>query len=335
MSKKTTASKIKKIAVFTSGGDSPGMNAALRAVVRKARYHKLEVVGIKRAYEGMIDGDFLEMKARSVSNIIQRGGTMLKSGRSKRFLEKKWRDVAYQNLAKAGVQGVVAIGGDGTFKGALVFSKEHNIPFIGIPGTIDNDLYGTDFTVGYDTAINTAVEAIDKIRDTADSHDRCFFVEVMGRDAGFIALRSGIASGAEAILIPEQKTDLNELIRLLRNGKKRGKTSNIVVVAEGDDAGSAFDIAEKVKASLKDFDIRVVVLGHLQRGGAPSCMDRILASRLGVAAVEALLDGKRNMMIGIKCSEIVQVPFEKATKHHMTVDPYLLKIAKQLSHPAS
>lgn len=328
--------KIKKIAVFTSGGDSPGMNAAVRAVVRKARYHKLEVVGIRRAYEGMIDGDFIPMQARSVSNIIQRGGTILKSGRSKRFLQKKYREIAYQNLMKSGIEAVVAIGGDGTFKGALVFSKEHNdIPFVGIPGTIDNDLYGTDFTVGYDTAINTAVEAIDKIRDTADSHDRCFFVEVMGRDAGFIALRSGIAGGAEAILIPEEKTDLNNLIMLLRNGKRRGKTSNIVVVAEGDEAGGAFDIAEKVKSKLKDFDIRVVVLGHMQRGGSPSCMDRILASRLGVASVEALIAGKRNVMIGIEHKDIVHVPFEKATKHHMTVDPYLVKIAKQLSHPAS
>lgn len=312
------------------------MNAAIRAVVRKARYEKIEVVGIRRAYEGMIDADFVPMQARSVSNIIQRGGTILKSGRSKRFLEKKWRNIAYQNLKKAGVEAVVAIGGDGTFKGALVFSAEHpDIPFAGIPGTIDNDLYGTDYTIGYDTAINTAVEALDKIRDTADSHDRCFFVEVMGRDAGFIALRSGIGGGAEAILIPEEKTDLKELVTLLRNGKKRGKTSNIVVVAEGDEEGGAFDIAEKVKSQLKDFDIRVVVLGHLQRGGSPSCMDRILASRLGVAAVEALLAGKRNIMIGILHRDISHVPFEKATKHHMTVDPYLLKIARQLSHPAS
>ncbi|HXH18306.1 MAG TPA: 6-phosphofructokinase [Chitinophagales bacterium] len=327
--------KIKKIAVFTSGGDSPGMNAAIRAVVRTARYHKLEVTGIKRGYEGMIDGDFLPMQARSVSNIIQRGGTILKSGRSKRFLEKKWREIACINLKREKIDGVVAIGGDGTFKGALVFSKEHNIPFVGIPGTIDNDLYGTDFTVGYDTAINTAVEAIDKIRDTADSHDRCFFVEVMGRDAGFIALRSGIASGAEAILIPEQKTDLNEVIDLLRKGKARGKTSNIVVVAEGDEAGHAFDIAKKVKSKLKDFEIRVVVLGHLQRGGSPTCMDRILASRLGVAAVEALMAGKRSVMVGLQHRDIVHVPFEKATKHHQTVDPYLLKIARSLSHPPS
>ncbi len=332
---KSLMPKIKKIAVFTSGGDSPGMNAAIRAVVRTARYHKIEVMGIKRAYEGMIDGDFITMKSKSVSNIIQRGGTILKSGRSKRFLEKKWRRVAYENLKNEDIDGVVAIGGDGTFKGALVFTGEHHIPFIGMPGTIDNDLYGTDFTIGYDTAINTAVEAIDKIRDTADSHDRCFFVEVMGRDAGFIALRSGIASGAEAILIPEEKTDLNKLITLLKNGKKRGKTSNIVVVAEGDDAGHAFDIADKVKKKLTDFDIRVVVLGHLQRGGSPSCMDRMLASRLGVAAVEGLMAGKKSVMAGIQGGQIVYVPFEKATKHHLKVDPYLLKISKLLSHPAS
>ncbi len=325
--------KIKKIAVFTSGGDSPGMNAAVRAVVRTARFHKLAVAGVRRAYEGMIDGEFIPMQARSVSNIIQRGGTILKSGRSKRFLEKKWREIAAINLKREKIDGVVAIGGDGTFKGALVFTKEHDIPFVGIPGTIDNDLYGTDLTIGYDTATNTAVEAIDKIRDTADSHDRCFFVEVMGRDAGFIALRSGIASGAEAILIPEEKTDLNKLFDLLKKGKERGKTSNIVVVSEGDDAGQAFDIAEKAKSKLKDFDIRVVVLGHLQRGGSPSCMDRILASRLGVAAVEALLAGKRNVMVGVNHRDIVHVPFEKATKHHQTVDPYLVRIANSLSHP--
>ena len=325
--------KIKKIAVFTSGGDSPGMNAAIRAVVRTARYHKIDVIGIRRAYEGMIDGDFVPMQARSVSNIIQRGGTILKSGRSKRFLKKRWREIAYANLKKEKVDGVVAIGGDGTFKGALVFTKEHDIPFVGIPGTIDNDLYGTDLTLGYDTATNTAVEAIDKIRDTADSHDRCFFVEVMGRDAGFIALRSGIAGGAEAILIPEEKTDLNKLIDLLKKGKARGKTSNIVVVAEGDDAGHAFDIANKVKGKLKDFDIRVVVLGHLQRGGSPSCMDRILASRLGVASVEALMAGGRSIMVGLNHRDIVHVPFEKATKHHQSVDPYLVRIASSLSHP--
>ncbi|GIV34554.1 MAG: ATP-dependent 6-phosphofructokinase [Chitinophagales bacterium] len=327
--------KIKKIGVFTSGGDAPGMNAAIRAVVRTARYYKLEVAGILRGYEGMIEGEFVPLKARSVSNIIQRGGTILKAGRSKRFLEKKWRRQAYENLKKENIEGVVAIGGDGTFKGALVFSNEFNIPFIGMPGTIDNDLYGTDFTIGYDTAINTAVDAIDKIRDTADSHDRCFFVEVMGRDAGFIALRSGIASGAEAILIPERKTKISELITLLKNGKQRGKTSNIVVVAEGDDAGHAFNIADLVKQKLKDFDIRVVVLGHLQRGGSPTCMDRILASRLGVAAVEALMDGKKNIMVGVQGGKIAYVPFEKATKHHQEVDPYLLRIANLLSHPAS
>ncbi len=326
-------SNIKKIGVFTSGGDSPGMNATIRAVVRTARYHKIEVTGIIRGYEGMIEGDFLHMQAKSVSNIIQRGGTILKSGRSKRFLEKQWRDVAFQNLQKEGIEGVVAIGGDGTFKGALVFTAENKIPFVGIPGTIDNDLYGTDFTVGYDTAINTAVEAIDKIRDTADSHDRCFFVEVMGRDAGFIALRSGIASGAEAILIPEEKTDLNLLVELLRKGKERGKTSNIIVVAEGDDSGNAFDVAKKVKQDLPDFDIRVVVLGHLQRGGSPSCMDRILASRMGVAAVEGLMEGKSSVMVGVQNRQVVYVPFEKATKHHLTVDPYLVKIARSLSHP--
>jgi 6-phosphofructokinase 1 len=311
------------------------MNAAIRAVVRAGLYHNLEVFGIRRAYEGLIDGDFVQMHYHSVSNIIQRGGTILKSGRSKRFLEKKWREVAFQKIKNAGIEGMVAIGGDGTFKGALQFNEEFNFPFVGIPGTIDNDLFGTDYTLGYDTAINTAVEAIDKIRDTADSHDRLFFVEVMGRDAGFIALRSGIASGAEAILIPEQKTNLERLVNNLREGKRRGKTSNIVVVSEGDDAGHAFEIVNKIKKDLSDFDIRVVVLGHLQRGGSPTCMDRMLASRLGVAAVEALIDGKRDIMVGLLHREISYIPFEKAAKHHEEVDPYLMKLSKMLSQPST
>ena len=321
---------IKKIGLFTSGGDSPGMNAAIRAIVRTAIYHNVEAVGIIRGFTGMIQGDFLRLHSYSVSNIIQKGGTILKSARSKEFMTKGGRKKAYENLSANQIDGLVAIGGDGTFRGALEFTNEYNIPFVGIPGTIDNDLYGTDFTIGYDTAINTAVDAIDKIRDTADSHDRLFFVEVMGRDAGFIALRSGIASGAEAILIPEEKTNIDDLVELLKKGKDAGKLSNIVVVAEGDDAGHAFEIAEKVKQKLDYFDTRVTVLGHLQRGGNPSVMDRILASRLGVAAVEALISGENRIMVGLMHREIEFTPFEKAVKHHQSVDPYLLKIGGDL-----
>ncbi len=323
---------IKNIAVFTSGGDSPGMNAAIRAVVRSCIYHGIGVFGIKRGFEGMIDGDIIEMRSDSVSNIIQRGGTMLKSARSERFRTEEGRAQAYRNLQDKGIDGLIAIGGDGTFSGALQFSKEFDIPVVGIPGTIDNDLFGTDYTLGYDTAINTALDAIDRIRDTADSHDRLFFIEVMGRDAGFIALETGIAGGAEAILVPETKTNIDQLMATLKRGWKRNKSSMIVVVAEGDEEGGAFEVARKVKNRFDHFDIRVSVLGHIQRGGKPSCMDRVLGSRLGVASVEALLAGKRNVMTGIINNQVHFTAFDKAVKHHMDIDPAMLKLVEILSN---
>ena len=290
---------MKKIAVFTSGGDAPGMNACIRAVVRTALHKGIEVVGIYRGYNGIISGDFKKMDAHSVSNIIQLGGTILHSARSDEFRTKEGRQKAYDNLKNEGIDGVVAIGGDGTFTGANVFMKEFpDIAFVGVPGTIDNDLYGTDYTIGYDTAINTAMNAIDNIKDTANAHDRIFFIEVMGRDAGFIALRSGIASGAEAVLVPESKTNLEELLAMLESNVANKKNSSIIIVAEGDDAGGAFDIAKYVKSKTDNYDIRVTILGHTQRGGRPTCMERVLASRLGLEAVKALLAGKKGVMIG-------------------------------------
>jgi len=322
---------MKCIGVYTSGGDAPGMNACLRAVVRTAIAHDLDVVGIRRGYQGMIEGDFLKMEAHSVSNIIQRGGTILKSSRSEQFRTAEGRQRAYNRLKEAGVEGLVAIGGDGTFAGARIFAGEFNLPVVGAPGTIDNDLYGTDFTIGFDTALNTAMDGIDKIRDTADSHNRLFFVEVMGRDAGFIALNAGIAGGAEAVLIPEQKTHIDQLIGKLEQGWLRHKTSSIIVVAEGDDAGGAFEVAEKVKEHLPYYDTRVVVLGHIQRGGIPTCMDRVLASRLGHAAVEALLEGLSNVMVGQVNNKIVHTSFTKACKYHQEMNPALLKMVEVLS----
>lgn len=323
--------KINTIGVFTSGGDSPGMNACIRAVVRTAIYHKLKVVGIRRGYEGMIDGDFVPMESGSVSDIIHRGGTILKTARSKRFLTPEGRTQAAEQLKAAGIDAVVAIGGDGTVTGAKVFYSEHGIPFVATPGTIDNDLFGLDNTIGYDTALNTAVDAIDKIRDTAASHNRLFFVEVMGRDAGFIALNAGIAGGAEAVLIPETKTDIKALITLLEQGWKRHKTSSIIIVAEGDEAGGAFAVAEKVKDRLPHFDTRVTVLGHIQRGGSPTCMDRVQASELGHAAVIALVEGRHSIMLGKMKNQIVEVPFSKAIKQHNPVNPTLLELVKILS----
>ncbi len=321
---------MKKIAVFTSGGDSPGMNACIRAVVRTAIYHNIEVMGIKHGYDGLIRNEFISLDVRSVANIIQRGGTILKTARSKEFLTEEGRKKALENLIKHNIDGIVTIGGDGTFKGALEFSKTCKIPFIGCPGTIDNDLRGTDFTIGYDTAINTVVEAVDKIRDTAESHDRLFFVEVMGRDAGLIALRSGIGVGAEAILMPETKTNIEDLIKRLEGGR-RSKSSKIIIVAEGDEAGGAFMIAEQVKKRLPDYDTRVTILGHIQRGGNPSAMDRVNSSRMGFAAVEALLAGKTNEMIGIVDKKITYTPFEKAVKHKQGLDPDLLRMLEILS----
>ena len=321
---------MKKIAIFTSGGDSPGMNACIRAVVRTGIYHQLNVVGIMHGYEGMIDDEFMPLDARSVGNIIQRGGTILKTARSKRFMTQEGMKQAYDNLIKEGIEGVVAIGGDGTFTGAAEFSALYKIPIIGIPGTIDNDLFGTDFTIGYDTAINTVIDAVDKIRDTAESHDRLFFVEVMGKDAGLIALKSGIGVGAEAILIPETKTDLNSLIQRLERGRK-SKSSKIIIVAEGDEEGGAFEIARKVKEKFNQYDTRVSVLGHLQRGGSPSCSDRVLASRLGFAAVEALLEGKQGMMVGVVNNEIAYTPFSQAIKHLEELDPGMMRMVEILS----
>ena len=302
-----------KIAVFTSGGDAPGMNACIRAVVRAAIHYGIEVMGIRRGYKGMINDDFIPMAATSVSYILHKGGTILGSARSDEFRTPEGRKKAYDNLKKHGIDGIVAIGGDGTFTGANIFMQEYpDIAIVGTPGTIDNDLYGTDFTIGYDTAINTAMEAIDKIKDTADAHDRLFFVEVMGRDVGFIAARSGIAAGAKAILIPESKTDIDDLVLQLLNNAAKKKLSNIVVVAEGDDEGGAMEIAQKVKQRTNLFDIRVTVLGHMQRGGSPTCMDRVLASRVGVAAVQALKDGKKGIMLGQLHREVSEIPFEKA-----------------------
>lgn len=316
------------IGVYTSGGDAPGMNACVRAVVRTCIYHGIKVVGIRRGYEGMIESDFVEMDARSVSNIIQRGGTILKSSRSERFRTPEGRKKAFKNLKKAGIEGMVAIGGDGTFAGARAFSSEHAIPIVGAPGTIDNDLYGTDFTIGYDTALNTAMEGIDKIRDTADSHNRIFFVEVMGRDAGFLALNSGIAAAAEAVLIPEEETIIEDIIKKLEQGRK--KDSNIIVVAEGDDAGGAFEVAKKVEENY-DYQTRVVVLGHIQRGGSPSCFDRVLASRMGMAAVEALREGLSNVMIGMVNDEIKYTSFDKACKHEQQINKNLFDLLNILS----
>lgn len=322
--------KIKNIGVFTSGGDSPGMNAAIRAVVRTALYHNLQVTGIMRGYEGMINGDFIPMERKSVANIIQRGGTILKTARSKEFHEHEGRKKAFDQLKKYHVDALVAIGGDGTFTGANTFIEEFGIPIMGLPGTIDNDLFGTDFTIGYDTAINTVVDAVDKIRDTAESHDRLFIVEVMGRDSGLIALRSGIGSGAESILIPETKTDVRALLARLGKGR-RNKSSKIIIVAEGDDAGGAFEIATIVKDKFPTLDTRVSILGHIQRGGRPTCMDRVLASRLGVDAVESLLQGKKGEMVGLVNGNIHYTPFSHAIKHISELDPSLLKIVEILS----
>ncbi len=322
---------IKKIGVLTSGGDSPGMNACIRAVVRCGIYHNLEVVGICQGFQGMIDGEFIHLDSRSVSNIIQRGGTILKSARSQEFRSVEGRETAHKNLVEQGIDGLVCIGGDGTFKGAHIFYKEFGLPSVGIPGTIDNDLFGTDYTIGYDTAINTAMEAVDRIRDTAAAHNRLFFVEVMGKDAGFIALRTGIAGGAESILIPETVTIIDDLVAQLKEFNEKKKTSIIVIVAEGDDAGGAFEIAAKVKKQFDFYDTRVSVIGHMQRGGSPTCMDRVLGSRLGVAAVECLLEGKVDIMVGLSHKEISETPLSNAVKHHQYLNHDLLKIADILS----
>jgi 6-phosphofructokinase 1 len=308
------------------------MNACIRAVVRTAKSNDIRVFGIIRGFQGMIDGDFRELESHDVSNIIQRGGTILKTARSAEFLTSEGRQKAYGNLKERGIDAVIAIGGDGTFAGCNVFNREFSIPFIGLPGTIDNDLIGTDFTIGYDTAINNVVQVVDKIRDTADSHDRLFIIEVMGKDAGFIALRAGIACGAEAILVPETKTYMEDLIAKLKCGWSRKKSSSIVIVAEGDDAGGAYAVAERVKAELPNYDTRVSILGHLQRGGSPTAMDRVLASRLGHEAVVALMQGHHNVALGIVCGKVEFTPFEKAIKHHTSLSPQLLHLAEVLSN---
>lgn len=323
--------KVTKIGVLTSGGDSPGMNAAIRAVVRTGLYNNLEVFGITRGYMGMIDDDIVPMHSRSVANIIQRGGTILKSARCKEFYEFTGREKAYQNLRKHGIEGLVVIGGDGSFRGAQKFATEFDIPCIGLPGTIDKDMAGTDFTIGFDTAVNTAVEAIDKIRDTADAHDRLFIIEVMGRDSGYIALHSGIATGAENILIPEAKTNIDDLIASLEDKQRRKKLVNLIVVAEGDEFGGAEEVAKVVRKRLPDMDTRVCILGHIQRGGSPSCIDRLVASRLGYAAVESLMEGRHNVMIGIINNKLHYTPLDNAVKAKQKIDKEWLKIVKILA----
>jgi 6-phosphofructokinase 1 len=323
--------KVTKIGVLTSGGDAPGMNAAIRAVVRTGIYYGMEVFGIMRGYSGMIENDIVPMHSRSVANIIQRGGTILKTARCKEFFEYEGRKKAYGNLKKLGVNGLVIIGGDGSFRGAHKLSNEFDIPCIGLPGTIDKDIAGTDFTIGFDTAVNTAVEAIDKIRDTADAHDRMFIIEVMGRDAGYIALHSGIATGAENIMIPERKTDIEEMVASLLEKERRKKLVNLVVVAEGDNYGGADEVAKLIKERLPLADTRVCVLGHIQRGGAPSCMDRLIASRMGYSAVECLMEGRHNVMVGIVNNKMHYTPLEKAVKAKQKISDDWLKIVKILA----
>ena len=326
------ANSIEKIGVLTSGGDAPGMNAAIRSVVRTCAFHQIECVGIYRGYEGMIDGDFKALDARSVNHIINKGGTFLKSARSDRFRTKEGRKEAYDQLLKHAVDALVLIGGDGTFTGGMIFNEEYNFPVVGIPGTIDNDIVGTNFTLGYDTALNTVVEAIDKIRDTASSHKRLFFVEVMGRDVGHIALNAGVGSGAEEILVPEEDLGLDRLLESLEKSKHTGKSSSIVVVAEGDKTGkNVFELRDYVEENLEGYDVRVSVLGHMQRGGSPSCFDRVLASRMGVKAVETLIEGKNNVMVGTINNKLELYPIDKAVKGHSKIDEELLRVSDIMS----
>ncbi|MEE9361080.1 MAG: 6-phosphofructokinase [Cellulophaga sp.] len=326
------ASEIKKIGVFTSGGDSPGMNAAIRSVVRTCAYFKVDCVGIYRGYQGMIEGDFKPLGPRDVNNIINKGGTVLKSARSLEFRTKEGRKKAYDNLIAEGIDAFVVIGGDGSFTGAKIFNDEYNFPAIGIPGTIDNDIYGTTYTLGFDTALNTVVEVIDKIRDTASSHNRLFFVEVMGRDVGHIALNVGIGAGAEEILIPEEDLGLDRLLESLKKSKKSGKSSSIVVVAEGDKTGkNVFELKDYIEEHLPIYDVRVSVLGHMQRGGSPSCFDRVLASRMGVKAVETLLEGKSNLMVGTMNNEITLTPIADAISGKSKIDKELIRVSDIMS----
>jgi 6-phosphofructokinase 1 len=323
---------IKKMGVMTSGGDAPGMNAAVRSVVRTCAFHNIECYGIYRGYEGMIDGDFVKMDARSVKGIINKGGTILKSARSKEFRTKEGRAKAHKALIEAGIDAFVVIGGDGSFTGAMIFNQEFDFPVMGIPGTIDNDIFGTTHTLGYDTALNTVVEVIDKIRDTASSHNRLFFIEVMGRDVGHIALNVGIGAGAEEILIPEEDLGLDRLVESLRRSKETGKSSSIVVVAEGDKIGkSVFELKDYVDENMSEYEVRVSVLGHMQRGGSPSCFDRVLASRMGVKAVESLITGKSNFMVGLKNDIMDLTPFDQAVKGKSKINMELLRVSEIMS----
>ncbi|WP_024771055.1 6-phosphofructokinase [Aquimarina macrocephali] len=326
------AKEIRTIGVMTSGGDAPGMNAAIRAVARACAYYNVKCIGFYRGYQGMIEGDYTVMNARSVRNIISRGGTILKSARSVDFKTPEGRKKAADHLKKIGIDAMILIGGDGTFRGGQIFSEEYDIPVIGVPGTIDNDIAGTNYTIGYDTALNTVINAIDKIRDTASSHNRLFFVEVMGRDAGFIALNSGVGAGAEEILIPEEDLGLDRLLESLKRSKRSGKSSSIVVVSEGDKTGkNVYELADYVTENLPDYEVRVTVLGHMQRGGSPSCFDRTLASRLCVKAVELLLDGKKNVMVGIINNEITATSFDVGLREGHEINKELLRISDILS----
>jgi 6-phosphofructokinase 1 len=323
---------MQKIALLTSGGDCPGMNAAIRAVVRTAIFHRMEIWGIRRGYQGLIEGDLYEMKATDVSNIIARGGTVLKTARSKAFQTPEGRQKAFDHLAQRGIQGLVLIGGDGTFRGAVEFFRQYSIPAVGLPGTIDKDLAGTDYTIGFDTAVNTAVEAIDKIRDTAEAHDRLFIIEVMGRDAGYIALHSGLACGAEDILLPEVTTDIDSVLSRIADDERRKKTVHILVVSEGDDMkGGAAGLLERIRRDFPKMDTRMCVLGHIQRGGSPTCADRILAGRLGYAAVQALRSGKTQVMAGIVNDEVVYTPFEQAVKQNAVMSRDMLQMIRVLA----
>lgn len=322
---------LKCIGILTSGGDSPGMNAAIRSVTRAAIFNGIRVKAIYRGYKGLISGEIKEFQTQNVSNIIQQGGTILKTARCMEFMTYEGRKVAYDNMKKEEIDALIVIGGDGTFTGARIFAQEFNIPIIGLPGTIDNDLFGTDSTIGYDTALNTIIDAVDKIRDTASSHERLFFIEVMGRDAGFLALNSALASGAEAAIIPERETKVDQLAELIQNGFRKSKNSSIVIVAESEITGGAQGLAERMRREYPEYDVRVTILGHIQRGGSPTAYDRILASRMGVAAIDALLDEQRSIMIGIVNDEIVHVPFTKAIKDDKPVNENLLGIVQMLS----
>ncbi len=324
-------SNIKCIGILTSGGDAPGMNAAIRAVTRAAIYNGFQVKGIYRGYKGLVTREIKEFKTQNVSNIIQMGGTILKTARCAEFKTEEGRKLAYENMKAEGIDALVVIGGDGSLTGARIFATEYNFPIVGIPGTIDNDLYGTDKTVGYDTALNTIMDCVDKIRDTASSHERLFFIEVMGRDAGFLALNGAIASGCEAAIIPEISTEVDQLAELIEHGFRKSKNSSIVLVAESPVTGGAMGLAERVKNEYPQYDVRVSILGHLQRGGSPTATDRILASRLGAAAIDALLEDQRNVMVGIRNDEIVYVPFFKAIKYDKPVDRSLLQTLRTLS----